>query len=152
VRIRKGVEWKTTFSTHYNHFQYVVMPFGLTNALAIFQHLMNDVFYEYLDDFTVYYINDILIFSKNMEDYKHHVHLVLKKLWEAKLYAKLKKCNFHQSKVEFLGYTIFGKAFAWIYQRFRPLWTRLLYVLFEMSNVFLDLLTFIDVSLLIILE
>jgi hypothetical protein len=44
----------------------------------MFQHIMKDVFCEYLNDFMVCYINDIPIFSKNMEDYKHHVHLV----WE----------------------------------------------------------------------
>jgi len=41
---------------------------------------MNDVFHEYLDDFMICYIDDILIFSKNMEDHKHHVHFVLEKL------------------------------------------------------------------------
>jgi hypothetical protein len=40
-----------------------------------------DVFHEYLNDFMVYYIDNILIFSKNMEDHEHHVHLVLEKLW-----------------------------------------------------------------------
>jgi hypothetical protein len=80
VHIRKGDGWKTAFKTHYGHFEYVVMPFGLINAFVIFQHLMNDVFREYLDDFVVYYINDILIFSKNMEDHERHVHLVLEKL------------------------------------------------------------------------
>jgi hypothetical protein len=50
------------FKTHYDHFEYVVMPFGLTDTPIIFQHLMNNVFCEYLDDFVVYYINDILIF------------------------------------------------------------------------------------------
>jgi hypothetical protein len=49
------------------------MPIGLTNALTIFQHLMNNVFHEYLDDFMVYYIDDIFIFSKNMENREHHV-------------------------------------------------------------------------------
>ncbi len=69
---------------------------------------MKDVFCEYLNDSMVCYINDIPIFSKNMKDYKHHVHLVLEKLQEVELYAKLKKCDFHQSKMEFLGYIIFG--------------------------------------------
>jgi hypothetical protein len=80
------------------------MPFGLINVLAIFQHLMNIVFREYLDDFVVYYINDIFIFSKNMEDHECHVRLVLEKLQKIGLYAKLKKCEFYQFKVEFLGY------------------------------------------------
>jgi hypothetical protein len=67
---------------------------------------MNDVFREYLDDFVIYYINDILIFSKNMEDHERCVHLVLEKLWEVRLYAKLEKYEFHQFEVEFLGYVI----------------------------------------------
>ncbi len=83
------------------------MPFGFTNALTIFQHMMNYVFHEYLDDFVVYYINDILIFSKNMANHERHVCLVLEKFQEVGLYAKLEKCGFHQSKVEFLGYIIY---------------------------------------------
>ncbi len=67
---------------------------------------MNDVFREYLDDFMIYYIDDILIFSKNMEDHECCVHLVLENLREVKLYAKLEKCEFHQFEVEFLGYII----------------------------------------------
>jgi len=111
VYIREGNEWKMVFRTYYGHFEYVVMSFGLTNAPTIFQHLMNNVFYEYLDDLVVYYINDILIFSKNMEDHEchvcRHVCLILEKLLEVGLYAKLENCEFHQSKVEFLGYVIF---------------------------------------------
>jgi hypothetical protein len=81
-----------------------VIFFALTNTLVVFQHLMNNVFCEYLDDFVVCYIDDILIFSKNMVDYEHHVCLVLEKLRE--VYAKLEKCEFYQSKVEFLDYII----------------------------------------------
>jgi hypothetical protein len=80
VGILKGDEWKTISKTCYGHFEYVVMPFGLTNALVVFQQLMNDVFREYLDDFMVCYKDDILIFSKNMEDHECHVLLVLEKL------------------------------------------------------------------------
>jgi hypothetical protein len=84
------------------------MPFGLTNALAVFQHMMNDVFQEFLDQFVIIYIDDILIFSKNEEEHKEHVRLVLQKLCEMGLYAKLEKCMFHQLQVEFLGYIISG--------------------------------------------
>jgi hypothetical protein len=64
VHIRKANEWKTMFIIHYDHLEYVVMPFGLTSMLIVFQHLMNDVFCEYSDNFVVCYINDIFIFSK----------------------------------------------------------------------------------------
>jgi hypothetical protein len=46
----EGDKWNIAFHTHYGHFEYVVMPFGLMNAPIVFQHFMNDVFYEYLDD------------------------------------------------------------------------------------------------------
>ncbi len=109
--IQEGDEWKTTFKICYNHFEYVVMPFGLTNALVIFQHIMNDVFCEYLDDFVVCYIDDILIFSKNMADHEHRVRLILEKLWKVDFYVKLEKCGFHQFEVEFLGYIISRDGF-----------------------------------------
>jgi len=95
VHIREGDEWRITFCTLYGHFEYVVMPFGFTNAPTIFQHLMNDDFREYLDDFMVYYIDDIFICSKNFEEHEQHVWFVLDKFKEAKLYAKLEKCEFH---------------------------------------------------------
>ncbi len=110
VRIWKGDEWKRTFRTHYGHFEYVLMPFSLITTFVIFQHLMNDVFREYLDDFVVCYINGIFIFSKNMANHKCHVHLILEKLWEVELYAKFEKWEFHQFKVEFLGYIISGNC------------------------------------------
>jgi hypothetical protein len=110
VCIREGDEWKTSFKTCYGHFEYFVMPFGLIGALVVFQYMMNDVFCEYLDDFVIYYIDDILIFSKNMVDNECHVRLVLENLREVGLYAKLEKCGFHQFEVELLGYIMFGNG------------------------------------------
>jgi hypothetical protein len=106
VHIKEGDEWKIAFRIRYGHFEYNVMLFELTNAPAIFQHLINDIFHEFLDDFVVCYLDDILIFSKNLEEHKQHVHLVLQKLRDVGLYAKLEKCIFHQPQVEFLGYII----------------------------------------------
>ncbi len=96
-----------TFRTCYSHFKYVVMLFGLklTNAPVVFQQLMNDVFHEYLDDFVVCYTDDIIIFSTNMGVHEHHVRLVLEKLQESN-FMQVGKCEFHQFKVEFLGYAI----------------------------------------------
>jgi hypothetical protein len=70
------------------------MSFGLTNAPAYFMYLMNTVFMEYLDKFVVVFISDILIFSKNEEEHDKHLRMVLRKLRENQLYAKLNKCKF----------------------------------------------------------
>jgi len=80
VRIKKGDEYKTAFSTQYGHFEYLVMPFGLKNALATFQHFIDDVLSDYLDDFLISYIDDILIYSNSLEEHHEHIKKVLKKL------------------------------------------------------------------------
>jgi hypothetical protein len=69
-------------------------------------YLMNKVFMEYLDKFVVVFIDDILIFSKNEEEHDEHLRLVLQKLKENQLYAKLNKCEFWLKEVSFLGHII----------------------------------------------
>jgi hypothetical protein len=73
---------------------------------AYFMYLMNKVFMEYLDKFVVVFIDDILIFSKNEEDHDKHLRMVLQKLRENQLYAKLKKCEFWLKEVSFLDHII----------------------------------------------
>jgi hypothetical protein len=68
--------------------------------------LMNKVFMEYLDKFMVVFVDDILIFSKNEEEHNEHLHMVLQKLIENQLYAKLNKCEFWLKEVSFLGHII----------------------------------------------
>ena len=70
------------------------MSFGLTNAPAYFMYMMNSVFILQLDKFVVVFINDILIYSKNKEEYAEHLRIVLTRLREHKLYAKFSKCEF----------------------------------------------------------
>jgi len=106
VRIKKGDEYKTAFRTRYGHYEYLVMPFGLKNAPATFQHFINDVLGEYLDDFVISYIDDILIYSKTIKDHHNHVRKVLKKLLDNDLYVKLEKCEFDVNETTFLGYVI----------------------------------------------
>jgi hypothetical protein len=67
---------------------------------------MNDIFRDYMDEFVVVYLDDILIFSKDQETHDKHVRLVLVTFWEHGLYAKLEKCEFDKFLVAFLGYVI----------------------------------------------
>jgi len=106
VRIKEGDEYKTAFRTRYGHFEYLVMPFGLKNAPATFQHFINDVLSDYLDDFVISYIDDILIYSNSLEEHHEHVKKVLKKLLENDLYIKLEKCEFDVTETTFLGYIL----------------------------------------------
>jgi hypothetical protein len=80
LKIRESDIPKTAFHTRYGLYEYTVMSFGLTNAPAYFMYLMNKVFMEYLDRFIVVLIDDILIFSKTMEEHEEHLRLVLEKL------------------------------------------------------------------------
>jgi hypothetical protein len=82
------------------------MSFGLTNAPAYFMNLMNKVFMEYLDQFVVVFIDDILVYSQSEEAHEGHLILVLQKLQNNQLYAKFSKCDFWLNEVAFLGHII----------------------------------------------
>jgi hypothetical protein len=82
------------------------MSFGLINASAYFMYLMNSIFMQELDKFIVVFIDDILIYSKNLEDHENHLHIILQRLRDHQLYAKFSKCEFWLNTVKFLGHTI----------------------------------------------
>jgi hypothetical protein len=106
IKIRASDIPKTAFLTRYGLYEFLVMSFGLTNALAYFMYLMNSVFMLELDKFVVVFIDDILVYSKNEEEHTVHLHVVLQRLREHHLYAKLSKCDFWLKEIKFLGHTI----------------------------------------------
>jgi hypothetical protein len=106
LRIRPLDIPKTAFITKYGLYEYTVMSFGLTNAPAFFMYLMNSVFMDYLDKFVVVFIDDILIYSQSEEEHVEHLKMVLQRLQEHQLYAKLSKCEFWIHEVLFLGHII----------------------------------------------
>ncbi|XP_060756607.1 uncharacterized protein LOC132867653 [Neoarius graeffei] len=106
IRIRQGDEWKTAFNTPSGHYEYQVMPFGLTNAPAVFQALINDVLRDMINLYVFVYLDDILIFSKTVQEHRHHVRQVLQRLLQNNLFAKAQKCEFHVPEVSFLGFIV----------------------------------------------
>jgi hypothetical protein len=97
---------KTAFVSRYGLYKFMVMSFRLTNALAYFMYMMNKVFMEYLHKFVMVFIDDILVYSRSEEEHEGHLCLVLQKLQDHKLYAKLSKCEFWLKQVAFLGHVI----------------------------------------------
>ena len=69
---------KTTFRTCYGHYEFLVMPFGVTNAPFAFMDLMNYVFTTYLDEFVIVFIDEILVYSKNLVEHEKHLRLVFR--------------------------------------------------------------------------
>jgi hypothetical protein len=106
LKVRECDIPKTAFVLRYCLYEFTVMSFGLTNAPAYFMYMMNKVFMEYLDKFIVVFIDDILVYSRNEEEHEGHLRLILQKLQNHKLYAKLSNCEFWLKQVAFLGHII----------------------------------------------
>jgi transposase InsO family protein len=107
VRIKEGDEWKAAFRTNRGLFEPLVMFFGLTNSPATFQTMMNDIFQDLISEGVVcVYLDDILIFTETMEEHDRVTRLVLERLRQYKLYLRHDKCEFAQTKIEYLGLII----------------------------------------------
>jgi len=107
VRIKEGDQWKAAFKTNRGLFQPNVMFFGLCNSPATFQAMMNDIFQDMMDEgWVIIYMDDILIFSDNIEDHRKRTLRVLQRLQENDLFLKTEKCAFEVSEVEYLGMII----------------------------------------------
>ena len=106
VRISEADIPKTAFGTPWGAFEFKVMCFGLTNAPANFQRVMNEVFKDHPGKFVLSYLDDILVYSKTIEDHKVHLRIVLELLIKHRLYGRLAKSNFGKSKMPFLGHVV----------------------------------------------
>ena len=110
IRMDCNSQEKTAFVTPQGLFEFRVMPFGLMNAPAVFQRLMQQVISSLNSDaepeFVSVYIDDILIFSRTLEDHLHHLQRVIERVVEVGLKLKPTKCRFAQKEVEYLGHIV----------------------------------------------
>jgi hypothetical protein len=103
-----------------------------------FMYPMNKVFMKYLDKFVVVFINDILIYSKSEEEHEEHLRLILQKLRDHRLYAKLSKCEFWLKQVDFLGHIISNGEYLWTQAIFKMCYVGMCSRVSVIFGVFLD--------------
>jgi len=111
VRIKERDEWKVVFMTHIGAYEPIVMYFGLTNSPATFQTMMNDLFWDLINQGdTATFIDDILVATDTEKGHDELVDEVLKRLEENDLFVKPEKCKWKVREVEFLGVVIGPKG------------------------------------------
>ena len=106
IRIAEEDREKTAFVTRYGSYEFLVLPMGLCNSPGTFMELMNYVFEKQLDKFVIVFLDDVLVFSRDLKQHEQHMRDVLKILRENRLYAKKEKCDLVRREVEFLGHNL----------------------------------------------
>ncbi|GBG60339.1 hypothetical protein CBR_g4295 [Chara braunii] len=110
VEIQPQDRYKTAFKTRYGHFEWVVMPFGLTNAPTTFQAAMTTEFRDLLDRSVLIYLDDILVYSRTLDEHLVHLRMVLDRLRSAKYKANRDKCKFAKQELQCLGHYVTPKG------------------------------------------
>lgn len=118
LRLACTDEFKTAFKTHRGLYEFRVMSFGLTNAPTAFQSIMSRMLEPYLRKFVLVFMDDILIFSKTLEEHKEHLRLVLQALADNQFYIKASKCEIAKQELEYLGHVISSSRMATEPQKF----------------------------------
>nr|XP_057913595.1 uncharacterized protein LOC131107503 [Doryrhamphus excisus] len=110
VPVTEADRAKTAFCTPFGLFEWNRMPFGLCNAPSTFQRLMQRIFGDQQCQSLLLYLDDIVVFSSTIEQHLERLKLVLGRLQQEGLKAKLSKCSFFQREVSYLGHVISGEG------------------------------------------
>ncbi|MCO5606112.1 hypothetical protein L7F22_060299 [Adiantum nelumboides] len=96
---------KTAFCTTFGLYEYLVMPFGLTNTPATFNRMMERIFRPHRN-FTGVFFDNVIIYSKTIEEHKEHLKVIFQALRDNKLYVNQKKSEFFLQEIQYLGHII----------------------------------------------
>ncbi len=102
LRMHSNSENYTIFIIALEVYKSKMLSFKLINDSVSFQQYMNDVLWDFLNDFCQVYLNDILIYSKTQWEHQQHVKMILNRLWEADLQVNIWKCKFNVEETVFL--------------------------------------------------
>ncbi|KAF7702581.1 hypothetical protein HF521_001864, partial [Silurus meridionalis] len=97
---------KTAFTTLLGLFEFQWMPFGLCNGPATFQRLMQHCLSDYIVDFLLVYLDDVIVYSVDFTTHLHHLEQVFQRLSQHGLKLRTDKCQFLQRQVKFLGHVV----------------------------------------------
>ena len=110
IEIEDYDKFKTAFTTEDGHFEFNRMPFGLTNAPATFQRLLNTILRPVLKKIALVYLDDVIIFSKTIDEHLRHIQIIFDLFRRAGLKIKPAKCTFLQKSVKYLGHIVSHKG------------------------------------------
>ena len=106
IRMDPHDQYKTAFRTCMGQYEFKVMPFGLRGAPGTFQAVMNHMFFPYIGKGVIAYLDDLLVYSKDVDSHVAMLEKVLQTLEKHKMYPKISKCSFAATSIEYLGYRV----------------------------------------------
>jgi len=107
IQIAAENKWKMTFNTRYELYEWMMTSFKLVNVSSTFQRYINWVLQNFLDEFCLIYVNDILIFTdESLHQHWDYIWRVLLWLWEINLQIDIDKCEFEVKLIKYLEFIL----------------------------------------------